>query len=280
MRNNEERLGLNNKIQSNDDALPIATSNQSNELNFVTPTEFVELPSQGKFYSSDHPLFGKKDIEIKFMTSKEEDILTSKSLLKKGIAIDRMLQSLLLNKSINLDEIFVCDKNALIIAARISGFGSLYTTKLMCPSCENFIENTFNLDELKVFYGNLDILENDGLLHIELPKSKVNVCCKLMMGKDEKYLSQLMENKKKLKLNDSLMTDHMKMYVVSVNGNTEKGVISQFVDSMLSIDSRFLRKTYQESIPNIDMTQTITCPECEAESEVTMPLGTTFFWPK
>ena len=67
---------------------------QTTGLSYVTPTEFVELPSRGQFYSSEHPLHNQETVELRFMTAKDEDILTSQSLLKNGLAIDRLVSKL------------------------------------------------------------------------------------------------------------------------------------------------------------------------------------------
>jgi hypothetical protein len=273
MRNNEERLGIKNPIVDN------AIENSSNQLNMPTLTDFVDLPTKGKYYPEGHPLKGKEQVEIKFMTSHEEDLLTSKSLLKKGIAIDRVLSSLLVGK-VDIDSLFIGDKNALIIATRINGYGSDYTTKITCPRCEETIDYEFNLEDIKITNGNQELLGSDGLITIELPKTKAKVCCRLLNGKDEKFLSQMMENKKKHKLEETNITDQLKLYVVSVNGSLDQQEVFNFITKMPSLDSKYLRKVYQESIPNVDLTQEVNCSHCGEESEVIMPLGTTFFWPK
>ena len=104
-------------------------------LSFVVPTEFVDLPSAGRFYPPSHPLHNKEHVEIKYMTAKEEDILTSQSLLEKGLALDRLISNLLVNKKINVDSLLVGDKSAILIAARSSGYGADYETDVGCPSC-------------------------------------------------------------------------------------------------------------------------------------------------
>ena len=104
-------------------------------FSFVVPTEFVELPSQGKFYPQTHPLYGQDSIEIRQMTAKEEDILTSKTLIKKGVALDRVVDNLIVDKRIKQDSLLVGDKNAIIIAMRVSGYGNEYNTRVVCPSC-------------------------------------------------------------------------------------------------------------------------------------------------
>jgi hypothetical protein len=118
-RNNDERTGA----KSAPDAPSVVLNKQAAEtFNFSVPTEFVDMPSKGKYYPKEHPFHNKESVEIKFMTAKEEDILTSRALLKKGIAIDRMLQSILM-ENVDVDSLLVGDKNALVVAARITGYG-------------------------------------------------------------------------------------------------------------------------------------------------------------
>ena len=122
-------------------------------LSYVTPTEFVELPSRGQFYPTDHPLHGKDVIEMRFMTAKDEDILTSPALLKKGVAIDRLLQNLVVDSNVNPNNLLIGDKNAMLLAARISGYGEEYPVALQCNSCGETIEHQFNLSELELDHG-------------------------------------------------------------------------------------------------------------------------------
>jgi hypothetical protein len=122
-------------------------------FSFVVPTEFVELPSQGKFYPEGHPLRGARYIEIKQMTAKEEDILTSRTLLKKGVALDRVISNLIVDKRIDPDSLLVGDRNAIIIATRVSGYGNEYTTKVTCPNCATVQEYNFDLNDASIYHG-------------------------------------------------------------------------------------------------------------------------------
>ena len=132
-RNNDERTGAIETNVGDSTAAVQAATQQPNQnqsgLNFVVPTEFVELPSGGKYYTDGHPLTGQETIEIKFMTAKDEDILTSRSLLKKGLAINRFLQNIIVNNEVKVDDLLIGDKNAILTAARVSGYGPEYTDK-------------------------------------------------------------------------------------------------------------------------------------------------------
>ena len=101
---------------------------------FVVPTEFVELPSGGRFYADGHPLHGVESIEIRQMTAKEEDILTSRTLLKKGVALDRVIKNIIVDGRVDPDSLLVGDRNAIIVSMRVSGYGNDYTTKVACPA--------------------------------------------------------------------------------------------------------------------------------------------------
>ena len=142
-RNNIDRTGA--KPDANPP--PIETESKFNPLHFVAPTEFVELPSKGMGYDESHPLCNKDTIEIRFMTAKDEDILSSRTLLKKGLAIERFLDNIIVDKSISASTLLVGDRNAIVIAARISGYGSEYQTSAQCPTCGDQQPMTFNLKD-------------------------------------------------------------------------------------------------------------------------------------
>jgi len=274
-RNNESRLGT----QAEGDSPPIENSNSL--LNFVIPTEFVELPTKGKFYPPHHPLHNVEEVEMRYMSAKETDILTSKALLKKGIAIDRMLESLLLDKSIKADEMFTGDKNALVVAARISGFGPNYEAQITCESCGNSAEHEFELNEIVSKQTADDIRFSErGTFFITLPKTGVEAECCLLTGKDESYLLAQSEKRRKLKLPDTTMTDQYKMIIVSLNGVVERSKVEEFVDVMPAMDATHLRKEYDRARPDVDMTFQFECSNCNAENETDIPFSANFFWPK
>ena len=118
--------------------------NNEQPFSFVVPTEFVELPSKGRFYPPGHPLHNQEIIEIKQMTAKEEDILTSRTLLKKGVALDRVIRRLICDKSIDPQTLILGDKNALVIATRVSAYGNIYTTEVSCPACGHNQHHNFD----------------------------------------------------------------------------------------------------------------------------------------
>ena len=255
-------------------------------LSYVTPTEFVELPSRGQFYPPNHPLHGKDVIEMRYMTAKDEDILTSPALLKKGIAIDRLLQNLVVDNNINPNNLLIGDKNAILLAARISGYGEEYPVTLQCNSCGASIEHEFNLSELTLNHGiqpgegNSVSLTDRGTFVTELPKTKFSAEFRLLTGDDEVYLQQSLQKLKKHNLPEASATTLLKCLVVSVNGVEVPSEISNFIDNMPAQDARFLRACVQTVTPNVDMSQEVECSSCGAVTEMEVPFTSEFFWPK
>jgi hypothetical protein len=246
-------------------------------FSFVVPTEFVDLPSQGRFYPEGHPLHDQDSIEIKQMTAKEEDILTSRTLLKKGVALDRLIQSLIVNKSIDPASLLVGDRNAIIISARISGYGNNYETSVKCPVCETKQKYSFDLNSANIVHGetrsDLEATDNgDGTITCILPRTQIEVIARLLTGKEEKSLVNLSKS-------DNLVSTQLESIIVSANGDKSKKAIQYVATNLPSIDSRHLRMVLKEATPNVDLTQKFSCTECGHEQEMEVPLTADFFWP-
>lgn len=273
-----DRLGANDQPEAKAPAAAVSP------LNFVAPTEFVELPSKGIGYPEGHPLCGKDVIEIKYMTAKEEDILTSTTLLKKGIAVDRFMQNIVCDTNIKVDDLFIGDKNAILIAARSSGYGETYETQIQCPNCGTKAQMDFDLSSPQLLESKYDeqlgIKKTDnGTFLITMPFSKFSVEVKLLTGKDEKYISQLSKNKAKGGLTETTMTDQYKLMIVSVEGIDDRDTINHYVDNMPLRDARHLRTAYRMVSPDIRIAQDFECKNCGHEQELEVPFGADFLWP-
>lgn len=278
MRNNEERFGANPTIQ---DATPPQLT-QNTPLDFIVPTEFVELPSKGKFYPAGHPLRNKDVIEIKQMTAKEEDLLTSKSLIKKGVVLDKLLQSLIVNKAINPDTITLEDRSAIVIAARISAYGADYNTSVTCPQCSQKNKHTFNLlektnvEEESAEFKGIDIDDN-GFFNILLPATKWNITCRALIGFDEKTLLNATESKKS-SANDSIFLEQLRTMIVAIQGVTDRASVSNAILNMPASDTRYLKREYQKLVVPYDIKQNFACSSCDFEAIMEVPLSADFFW--
>jgi len=218
------------------------------------------------------------------MTAKDEDILASQSLIKKGVVIERFIENILLNKNIKPKDMLTGDRNAVIIAARISGYGAEYETKINCPSCQANSRFEFDLSDQKIHEtevsGDLSLAHvEDGLFQTTMPFSKFKIKFKLLKGEDEVYLAKLMDNKRKGRLQESVLTDQMKRLIVEIEGHTDRKIINKYVDNMPTLDSRHLRTCYKLANPDVKVTNVFTCPSCGFEEGMEVPFGADFFWP-
>ena len=241
------------------------------------PTEIIDLPSGGKIYGKDSPLHDGK-IEIKYMTAKEEDILTSQNLIKKGTVIDTLLNSLIVTPNINCDDLILGDKNAVMVASRILAYGPDYTVKVTSPTTGELIEHTFDLSQCPFKELPEDVKYDTNSFEVSLPISKNKIKFKILSGRDENAIAE--ELKSIAKLNRKVspeLTTRLKHSIIEVDGEEDKATISSFVDTMLSRDSFYLRTKISEIAPDIDMKQEV---DMEGESVmVDVPMTVTFFWP-
>ena len=218
------------------------------------------------------------------MTAKDEDTLSSQALIRKGIALDRFLQDIIVDKRIKVDDLLLCDKNALIIKARVTGYGEDYLTQVTCPECGTRSKYSFSLGDLPVITAS-DIeeagypIEEDGTYDVVLPRSQATVKVRILTGKDESRLIQFAKRAKKNEV-DRTLTNQLKMLITSVNGDESRPAITHFVDTMPAVDSRFLRSHYATRLPKIDMKQNFDCEDCGGLTELEVPLSVDFFWPR
>ena len=238
------------------------------------PTEVVDLPSQGLLYPADSPLSSGK-IEIKYMTAKEEDILTSANLIKKGIVIEKLLESLIVDKSIKIGDLLIGDKNAVLIASRILAYGKEYDVEY--DGQQLVVDLTTlkdkKLDETKVSKGVNEF-------QFELPATKRKLTFKLLTSADETEIEKEIAGYEKM--GDGIgygLTTRLKHQIVSIDGDNKKASINNFVDNeFLSMDSRAFRTEVSRIMPDVDMTSTYTDLEGN-EKEFTVPMTVTFLWP-
>lgn len=237
---------------------------------FKFPTETIELPSKGLIYPETHPLSGGT-IEMKYMTAKEEDILSNQTYIQKGIVLDKLLQSLIVNKDIEVEDLVVGDKNALLVAARVLGYGKNYeviikgqehTVDLSTLENKPFDESSIEKGKNEFSYA----LESNGTI----------ITFKLLTGKDEKIVEREIAGLKKINKDSSTdLTTRLKQMILSVDGNTEKKDIREFVDNyFLARDSRAFREYVKKIQPDVNLNYVIDTGE-----EVAIPIGLNFFWP-
>ena len=252
------------------------------DFGFEIPVESVPLPTHGLVYPSDSPLHGLETVEIRSMTAREEDILTSRALIKKGTVITNLLQSCVVDKRVDVQRMLSGDRNAIMIALRITGYGAEYTAEVDCPSCGDRSKHEFDLSALPIKDLQIQPVEvGMNLFEFQLPVTKKNVRFKFLTGADEEEIMTIQERKKKSGAQaDSLVTTRLQFSIVAVDGKTDKSLIASFIRSMPARDSMTLRQFIDKNEPGIDMKQFIDCSACGESSEVRMPLGASFFWPE
>ena len=189
------------------------------EPKFKFPTETIDLPSKGLLYSKDSPL-SKGTLEMKYMTAKEEDILTNQNYIKQGIVLDKLLQALIVTK-INFNDLLIGDKNAIMIASRILGYGKDYTFDYKGE------EHTVDLSLLEPNPLKEELFK-DGKneFHFQLPSSKTNITFKLLNHGDERKVEQEIKGFKKInKHANPILSTRLKHLILSVEGDYEKKTI-------------------------------------------------------
>jgi hypothetical protein len=262
---------------------PPAGSPQPGESGYVPPTALVPLPSKGKIYPTDSPLYGLETVEIRSMTAREEDILSSRALLRAGKAVDALIQACLCNKTLKVDEMLEGDRNAILIAIRITGYGPDYEVTVPCPACEKKISNSFDLSKLEIKpLGEEPEQAGVNAFKVELPVSKKTAVFKLLTGADEKDMAQAEKQLKKalgVGAPETPVTSRLFYHTLSIGGETDRNKLKQIISTLPAGDSHKLRSRLEQVAPGVDMSQTVTCPECSEEVEVVVPVGPEFFWP-
>lgn len=255
------------------------------DFGFDIPIESIPLPSNGIVYPQNSVLHGLDSIEIRAMTAKEEDILTSKALIKKGTLISQLLNNCIVTRGVNSDMLLSGDRNALMVALRITGYGSDYGVTVACPHCGEKSDQTFSLGNLGIKRLAIEPVElGRNEFEFLLPKLNKKIRFKFMTGRDELDMHEMQERMKKTGgIGNNLVTQRLKYAITAVESSagyiTEKTKIDMFVQSMPAMDSMSLRKYIEDNEPGLDMTVEMSCPHCDTESNLRLPIGPSFFWP-
>lgn len=240
------------------------------------PSEVVDLPSKGVFYPEGSPLRSGK-IDIYLMTAKHEDILTSSNLIQKGVVLDKLMDALIATKGVKSSDLLIGDLNAVMVAARILGYGKDYVTNIRCPVCGE--TKTHNIDISDLGFVNEPTAGTPERMTITLPVSNATVELKFLTRGDEKKIEDEVKGLKKISNDAGSITANLRAIIKSVNGDSSPTAIWKFVDGLLVKDSRYLRAEYAKVLPDVNFNVTVTCDCSDTPIEVRLPIGTDFFWP-
>lgn len=263
--------------------LPQALAGGTSRSVYEVPTDFVDLPSQGKFYAKDSPLYGLEQVEIKYMTAKEEDYLMSPALQKSNLAIDRVIDSLLVDKRIKAKDLLVGDKTAVLLNIRKNAFGDDYEFSYNCTNCgeENREKESFaNLKIKEIKENESCSFTENGTVLIKLPKSNNIIEMKFLKGEEEAAIEQVVQKRISNNLSPEALITRYRFMIVSINGNPSLEGITSFIETMPVKDSLFLRTRYSEMNPNISFNYSSECKKCGFVNEGGVPIMADFFWPK
>lgn len=251
---------------------------------WTVPVEQIPLPSNGVLYPKTSALYGRETVQIKAMTAQEEDILMSRALIKEGTVIQHLIKSCLIDRSIDPEDFLIGDRNAVLVAIRITGYGSDYRAPVTCPSCSKLDTHTFDLASLGIKRLTVEpIAPGVNEFEFKLPVTGKKVTFKLISSRDEEEdaktrarMQQLFPDAK----NENDVTRILERQIVSIDGHRERTAISAFIKAMPARDSRDLRSYMSKIDPGIDMSVDVKCRFCGGESKVGLPIGVSFFWPE
>lgn len=252
-------------------------------FDWEVPVEVVPIPSEGKVYPSNSPLYNRNVLEIKSMTAHEEDILASRALIQKGTVITHLIQSCLTDKSVDVRNMLLGDRNALMVSVRITGYGSGYSAESTCPECNTKSMQEYNLTDLEIKRLDIDpVTPGENRFEFRLPVTGKNVNFKFLTGVDEEERNTTSERRKKMMPDmkiDSAVTAKLEQTILSIDGIDERNKINHFIRNMPAMDSKQLRSYIENHEPGIDMSVWMKCTDCGETSRVSLPIGSNFFWP-
>jgi len=251
------------------------------ENQYGFPTEVLSLPSQGLLYPEDSPL-RSGTIDVKYMTAKEEDILTSTNLIEKGVVITKLLESIIADPKVKLNDILIGDKNSIMVGTRILGYGKDYGITLIDPDTNERVEHVVDLTKLENKPIDKSLYENGNSFILELPNSKRVIGFKLLTQSDEAEIEETLKDYEKVEKLTGVSyagTTRLKHQIVSIDDNTDQKEIDNFVDNeFLALDTRAFRKYLDEITPDIELKFDYTSQTGNLH-RLDVPLGIDFFWP-
>ena len=268
---------MSDKLQ--DAALHVMKQNiMKEEFGWEVPIETVPLPSRGLVYSPDTTLYNRETVPIKAMTAHEEDILTSQAFIKEGTVVNNLIRSCVTDKTFRVEDLIVGDRNALMTAIRVTGYGADYKVVAPCNNCSNANNVTVDLSELEINRLKIKpVEEGKNEFEYTLPVTKKKVTFKFLTIADDIDRTQATKNlRAKLETN---ITTYLKYVILSVDGKRDKTKISQFIKHMPAFDSKSIRNFIKNNEPGMDMTGRFSCKNCSYNNEFTIPVTAEFFWP-
>lgn len=272
MRNNEDRFAPTE---------PQTNASSVTNMHYVAPVELVNLPSKGIFYPEAHPWHNKEFVEVKQMTAKEEDILSSTTLIEKGVVLNYLLRSIIIDSSVDVKSILPGDQNAILLSARINAYGPEYSMSFPCGQCGKTNNLTKDLSQFDIKQSLEKYEINDGLISVQLEKSGFHVKIKQLTVKETEIMGEQMTKNEKMGLSYGTTTSLLLFIIDSIDGtkNDKSLNMINIVKNLPSADVRQLKKAYIDCKPDIDFNIMFQCVHCGHAKEESLPMTANFFWP-
>jgi hypothetical protein len=252
------------------------------DKNFEFPTEIIDLPSKGLVYPEGHPL-RKGSVEIKYMTAREEDILASQTLIRKGIVLDKLFESVVVESGVNVNDIFIGDKNAILLATRVLGYGAQYDVEVTDPFTLEKQEVNIDLSKVKVKEVNESLLNGENSYEFTLPSTGKKIIFKLLTHGDEKLINadiQAMDRINKGNAGTNDVTTRFRYMIKEVDGNQDPAYITKWINNgFLARDAREFRKYVKNISPDLDLTFDFVSNITGETEALDIPFGISFFYP-
>ena len=244
------------------------------------PTEVIRLPSYGKFYPEEHPL--RKNggrLEIKYMTAKEEDILTNTNLLRNGKTLDKLIESLVVHDGVDYQDLSANDITAILLFSRVISYGKDYEIELLCNHCNKQTTSVVDLTSLEA-PDEGDVIEPnpDGTLTFNVPSGK-SITIRVLTRKDEIEIDRQLEIADSKGLSMNIISSRLKRIVTSIDDITDKTTISSMVENLIVADTREIRSQYNRITPMVDIYVEVSCSHCGQMTGGQLPVSANFFWP-
>ncbi len=247
---------------------------QETDTDLMVSYESISLPSKGKFYKD-----GLKEVDVEYMTSKDEDLLTTPSLIENGTVINKLLKRKIKTPNVNVDDLLPGDKSAVILFLRTSSYGPEYTVEVQDPRTGKYFKETVDL--MKLQQKELtELPDNDGYYTVELPMRKKIVKFRLLTSGEEEQIRKTAETLKD-EYNEEYAeysTLRLKSAIVSIDGKTDRNYINKFVDAMPAYDGLTVKKKMNEVSPEFDMKYTFTAKDGH-KFDAYLMVGADFFFP-
>lgn len=241
------------------------------QMNFNLPHDVVSLPSGGIFYKNK-----KKAVKVGYLTASDENIILNTSQSNRESVVLSLLRNKLYETDLKPDELLTGDVEAILIFLRNTAFGPDYEVNLTDPHTGRKFNYTLVLDELNIRKTEYKPNE-EGLFVVKLPKSGNEVKLKPMSLADSLEIEKLVDTYPSNRVAPKV-TWKLNKQIVSVDGESDKGVIAKYIETMPIMDSKFVRNFLNENEPRLELQKEVTAPSGE-KVIVDITFGVEFFRP-